>query len=261
MTWKIMRWVGRDVLRSAWVFFYTAFFLSLSVAFFTFFEEPSRILLSLLNLVLMVVPLVSLIFALTYLFNNRNFVLLTLTQPVSRSSVFWGLWGGLGGPLALALLLGMGLPMGFYLVEHPSYVWFALMMLAGAVLLSQIFLGIALWLAFAFEDRLKALAVGLLVWLALTFFYDGLILTVIVLASAYPVEKIAVGLSFLNPLDLVRLLVIMQMDVAALMGFTAAVFKKFLGSVWGSVSAVLALALWMILPTLRASTRFQRRDF
>jgi len=131
----------------------------------------------------------------------------------------------------------------------------------GAILISQIFLGIALWLAFAFEDRLKALAVGLLVWMALTFFYDGLILTVIILASAYPVEKIAVGLSFLNPLDLVRLLVLMQMDVAALMGFTAAVFKKFLGSAWGTVTAVLALGVWVVFPTVQAALRFQRKDF
>jgi len=121
MTWKIMRWVARDVLRSFWIFSYTAFFLALSIAFFTFFEEPSRILLSLLNLVLMVVPLVSLVFSLTYLFNNRNFILLTLTQPVGRPSVFWGYWGGIGGPLALSLLVGMGLPMVFYLTGHGSY--------------------------------------------------------------------------------------------------------------------------------------------
>ncbi len=261
MTWKIMRWVARDVLRSSWIFFYTAFFLALSIAFFTFFEEPSRILLSLLNLVLMVVPLVSLIFSLTYLFNNRNFILLTLTQPVARRSVFWGYWGGIGGPLALSLLVGMGLPMVFYLAGHVSYAPLGALMVAGGILLSQIFLGIALWLAFAFEDRLKALAVGLLVWMALTFFYDGLILTVIILASAYPVEKIAVGLSFLNPLDLVRLLVLMQMDVAALMGFTAAVFKKFLGSAWGTVTAVLALMVWVVFPTFQAAVRFQRKDF
>ncbi len=261
MTWKIMRWVGRDVLRSGWMMFYTLFFFILSLAFFTFFDDPSRVLLSILNLVLMVVPLVSLIFALTYLFNNRNFIVLTLTQPVSRRAVFWGYWGGLGGPLALALVVGMGAPMVFYLMGHGEYVRLGGLMLAGGVLLSQVFLGVALWLAFAFEDRLKALAVGLLVWMALTFFYDGLILTVIILASAYPVEKIAVGLSFLNPLDLVRLLLLMQMDVAALMGFTAAVFKKFLGSVWGTVAAVLALAVWVAVPTFRAAVRFQNKDF
>ncbi len=261
MTGKIARWVARDVLRSIWLGLYTFFFLIITLSFFTFFDDPSRVLLSLLNLVLMVVPLVSMIFVLTYLHNNRNFIVLTLTQPVSRRSVFWGYWWGLAIPLQLALLVGMGLPVAFHLLAHRALWLASVLQVVGAMLLTQIFLGLAIWLSFAHEDRLKALASGLLVWLSLTFLYDGLLLVVILLASAYPIEKFAVGLSFLNPLDLVRLLLLMQMDVAALMGFTAEVFKKFLGNAVGTLAAVTALLIWIAFPTWMAFRNFMKKDF
>lgn len=261
MTWKIARWVIRDVLRGMWMVGYTFLLLLITGAFFVFFDNPSQVLLSLLNVILLVVPLVSLIFTLTYLFNNRNFIVLTLTQPVSRSRIFWGYQIGLGLAQGMAPLIGVGGPLIVELWHQEAYRTTGLWMLLGSILLTQVFLGIGIWLAFRFEDRLQALTIGLFIWILMTFVYDGLILVVVILASAYPVERIAVGLSFLNPLDLVRLLLLMQMDVAALMGFTAAVFKKFLGTVWGTVSAIIALGIWMVVPTLRASIRFKSKDF
>lgn len=39
-------------------------------------------------------------------------------------------------------------------------------------------------------------------------------------------------LSALNPIDLGRILVLLKMDVAALLGYTGAVFRQFLGIAW-----------------------------
>ncbi len=39
-----------------------------------------------------------------------------------------------------------------------------------------------------------------------------------------------VGLSALNPIDLSRILILLQLDVSAMMGYTGAVFKDFFGT-------------------------------
>ena len=68
----------------------------------------TRRLLSLMNVVLLLVPLVSIVFGTMYLYNAREFTELLLAQPVHRRQLFAGLYLGLALPLSAAFVVGLG---------------------------------------------------------------------------------------------------------------------------------------------------------
>jgi Cu-processing system permease protein len=70
-----------------------------------------------------------------------------------------------------------------------------------------------------------------------------------------------IALMLLNPVDLARVLLLMQLDVAALMGYTGAVFQRFFGSDIGTAVVMTALATWVAAPVLLGLRAFNRRDF
>ncbi|HEY1055914.1 MAG TPA: ABC transporter permease, partial [Emticicia sp.] len=60
---KVIKYVVYDIVRNRFVLSYTLLLLLISLAFFGFEADPNKGLLSLLNIILMVVPLVSIIFS------------------------------------------------------------------------------------------------------------------------------------------------------------------------------------------------------
>ena len=64
----------------------------------------------------------------------------------------------------------------------------------------------------------------------------------------------------LNPIDLARVLMLLQLDVAVLMGYSGALFKKFLGSATGSIFSLLCMAFWVVIPLLLSLRIFKRKD-
>jgi Cu-processing system permease protein len=115
----------------------------------------------------------------------------------------------------------------------------------------------ALW----FEDRTSGLGVAIVSWLALTVLYDGLVLLAVSLFQEYPLEEPLIGAMIVNPVDLGRVLLLIQLDMGALAGYTGAVFERFFGTIHGSLWSGAALAAWAIVPFLAAMRRFAHRDF
>ncbi len=107
---KILRFQLHDLGRSRWVLGYTLLLLALTEALLRLGGGGPRATLSLMNVVLTVVPLVSIVFGTMYLYGAREFIELLLAQPVGRRALFAGLYGGLALPLAAGFLLGVGLP-------------------------------------------------------------------------------------------------------------------------------------------------------
>ena len=104
----------RDVARSRWLIAYALFFLVLTDALFRFGGGGSRALLSLVDIVLFIVPLVTIVFGTMYLYNAREFVELILAQPVRRRAVFGGLYAGLVGPLVTGFTAGVAIPFAIH---------------------------------------------------------------------------------------------------------------------------------------------------
>ena len=66
--------------------------------------------------------------------------------------------------------------------------------------------------------------------------------------------------SFLNPIDLSRIQILLKMDIAALMGYTGAVFKDFFGTTTGIVVTTIVLSLWILIPVWISAKKFGKKD-
>jgi len=258
---RLARYSLTDLARSWWIAAYALFFAATTSTLLYFGEEPAQAVASVLSLVLIVIPLVSVIFGLTHLYGSRDFVELLLAQPVDRRSVFWGQYAGLSLALALAYVVGILGPFFWYGLENAADAGTLAVLLAAGTLLTFTFVGLAALVSVLTDNRMKALGGAVALWLYFAVVYDGLLLIVMILFQSYPLERPLLGLVLLNPLDLARVLVLLRLDVAALMGYTGAVFQSFFGSAWGVALALVSLAGWAAGPAVVAARVYRRKDF
>jgi Cu-processing system permease protein len=257
---KVLRHEVRNVGRSRWVPAYAVLLALLTDALLRFGGGGPRAVISLLSVVLIVVPLVSVVFGAMHLYGARDFIELLLAQPVRRRTLFLGLYGGLALPLALAFVAGVGLPFLWSGGNGSAAAAVVILLLTGT-LLTLAFVGVAFLIALQFEDRGKGLGVAILVWFAATALYDALLLVVVSTFAGYPLELPLIGLTLLNPVDLGRILLLLQADTAALMGYTGAVFERFFGSSVGMLTAAGALLVWTVVPVGFGLRKFRLKDF
>ena len=81
---KIAKYVVLDILRNRIVIAYTILLLLISFSVFSLEDNVEKGVLSLINLVLLIVPLVSIIFSTIYVYNSTEFIELLVAQPVKR---------------------------------------------------------------------------------------------------------------------------------------------------------------------------------
>ena len=111
------------------------------------------------------------------------------------------------------------------------------------------------------NNKIKGFGFATLLWLFMAIIYDGIFLLLLVVFNDYPLEKAAIGLTLLNPIDLSRILILLKLDISALMGYTGAVFGKFFGHLGGSLLSVFSLSLWVIIPTIFIIRIAKKKDF
>jgi Cu-processing system permease protein len=258
---KLVRTQARDALRSRWIAVYTGFFFLLTEGLLRFSDSNAKAVLSVASASLMIIPLATLVLATIYVYNTREFTELLLAQPVRRSSLFTGLYLGLAIPTATGFIAGVGLPFlvrgGGEVAERGAVT--ALLAIGAA--LTFAFTAIAFCIALRVEDRLRGVGIALGVWLLVSVLYDGAVLTVVALFSDYPIERPLLGLMFANPVDLGRVLLLMRLDAAALLGYTGAVFERFFSGARGVAMASALLVLWICLPIAVGARQFRRKDF
>jgi Cu-processing system permease protein len=260
-TIKIVKYQLQDVLRSRWVLFYGLFFLVTTDALFRFGGDGERVVLSLLNIVLIVIPLVGIVLGAMYLYNSREYIELLLSQPIQRRSLFVGLFAGLAIPLVLAFVVGVGLPFLYHGAAGAGAGGALVLMLATGTLLTVIFVALAFGIALASEDRIKGLGAALVVWMFFSVIYNGLVLLVIQMFSDYPLQQPVIAMSLLNPIDLGRIVLLLNLDIGAMMGFTGAVFQRFFGSGTGLAISLGAMMAWVAVPFFLAQRAFLRKNF
>lgn len=257
---KVATFELHDVLRSRWIIVYAIFFAALAEGLLRFGGGTTQALVGLTNVILLIVPLVGIVFGTMYLYSAREYIELLLSQPVGRNQLFSGLYAGLVIPLTAAFVGGVSLP--FLLRGVPAGEAGALLatLLAGTFL-TLVFVGLAFPIAIRSDERVRGLALSLGVWLGLTVIYDAVLLIVLQAAVDYPMEMPALIASLLNPVDLARILLLLQFDVAALMGYTGAVFERFFGGALGMAIALSVLACWTALPYVLGKALFRTKDF
>ncbi len=257
--WKIFKYNFADLLRGRWSLLNFAFYFVVSAGLLYLSNDVYKAVISLSNIVLALVPLSCLVLGVIYMYDHDDFITLILTQPVKRTTVYLGHYFALIGSQTLSFTLGLGIP--FLLMGMGSGIMYWLVLWLCGLLLSYIFTALAMLIALYFNNKVQGFSVALVVWLFMAVIYDGLLLISLLWFEEYPVEKFALWVSMFNPVDLSRILITMQLDVAAYMGYTGAVFIRFFGSLQGAVIVTTALLLWIALPTLCFIRLASRKDY
>lgn len=252
---KLIKYVISDILRNKIVIAYTAFLLIFSFGLFIIEDVPEKSLMSLLTLNLTLVPLISIMFSTIYVYNAAEFIELLVAQPIKRKSLWFSIFLGLSAALVIAFLIGCALPV---LIFSPNAV--GITMIITGLILTLIFVAIALLTAVYIKDKTKGIGIALLEWLYFAILFDGIVLFVLFQLLDYPLEGLIVGLSVLNPVDLVRIISLLGMDVSALMGATSAVFKNSFTGPGGSLIAYSVLMIWIVFPLFFSIKKFAKKD-
>ena len=157
--------------------------------------------------------------------------------------------------MALAFFIGAGIPILLYEATPTGF-----MMLGAGLLLSVIFVAIAMLAAVKARDKAKGIGVVILLWLYFSIIFDGLVLFILFQFADYPLEKLMVGVAAFNPIDLSRILILLKMDVSALMGYTGAIFKDFFGTQAGLIISFCVLITWAVIPAWLSLRQFKHKD-
>lgn len=273
--WRAIRVVAREEYRRAletrWLFGFSALFalMVLGLSYFGLaqarevgFQSFARVTLSLMNLVLMIVPLVALMLGVTSLGGAHDGLALLLAQPIGRAEVLAGKFLGLAGALAIAQALGFGgggvvVALQGGLDQVPAYlVLVSLSMVLGWLTLSASICIAALW-----PDRLRAMATALMLWLLMVIAYDLVVLGATAVLSGLPLQTVLFPALLLNPVDLVRVLTTLAVGSGALFGPTSAVLMRTFGSTAGIAVGLAVLVVETAVPLLIAVHVFRRRDW
>ena len=258
---KILKYSFFDLMRSRWSYIYFAFYLLLGVVLLFLNNDLSKAVITLMNVIIVLVPLIGTIFGVMYYYDSKEFTELLLAQPLKRSSIFLGQYLGVALSLSMSLILGLGLPFVFYGLFKSNAIWdFSLLLITGAFL-TFIFTALAFNIALSNENKIKGFGYAILLWLFLAVIYDGIFLMSLVFFEDYPLDKLSLLGSMLNPIDLSRTLILLKLDISALLGYTGAVFKQFFGTNFGLIVSMTMLSVWVVLPVLRIVYKSKKKDF
>lgn len=258
---KILKYSFYDLMRSRWSYVYFAFYLLLGFVLLFLNNDTSKAVITLLNIIIVLTPLIGTIFGVMYYYNSREFTELLLAQPLKRTTIFLGQYTGVALSLSMSLMIGLGIPFLAYGILRSSAIFDFLSLLLVGALLTFIFVALAFNIALSNENKIKGFGYAILLWLFLAVIYDGLFLISLVLLQEYPLDKFSLIATMFNPIDLSRILILLKLDISALLGYTGAVFQKFFGTALGMLTSFSVLILWMALPIWRIVRKSKTKDF
>jgi len=260
----------RDALRNRWFLLYAVCFavVSLALAYLALVGTGSyglagfgRTAASLINLVLLIVPLMGLTAGAGALAGERERGTLEtlLTHPVSRTEILLGKYLGAATALLGALALGFGtsgLVMG--LKGGLSDVGRYATLFAYSVLLAWAMLSVGFLISSAARKTAVASAVAIFTWLVLVFFSDLALMGSTIAFRLQAAELFT--LAMLNPLQAFKLAAIGQLHASLdLLGPAGLYATRRFGKALPLLLSG-ALVAWLVVPLLLSCLIFGRRS-
>ena len=262
----------RDSLRNRWFLLYTAAFISLTLALSALalsgsdiagFAGFGRTAASLVNLVMLIVPLMALTTGAQSLAGEqeRGSLVYLLAQPVNRAEVLLGKYLGLALALLAALTLGFGSSglvialSGGDTAEPGVYLQLVLL----AFLLALVMLSVGFLISAFSRKASVAVGVSLFLWLVFVFFGDlGLMGAAVALKARLAIGELF-ALSLINPLQVFKMAAVLDihttLDILGPAGIYAV--QTYRDSLM--VFLVAILSAWAILSVLLAYARFSTK--
>ena len=165
---RIIKIILLDILKNKIVLAYTLILAALSWSSFALEDNSAKGLLTILNVILFTVPLVSILFATIYLYNSSEFIELLLSQPIKRRKIWTSLFLGLSLSMVLAFVVGAGIPL---LINAPDSV--GLMMIVVGSLISVIFVALAFLSSILTRDKAKGIGIAIMTWLFFALLFEA----------------------------------------------------------------------------------------
>jgi Cu-processing system permease protein len=227
-------------------------------------QDFSRTAASLIHLVVLIVPLISLMLGVLSLSLERGAAEVVFALPVSRGTILAGRLLGLFLALALAQSFGFGLAgLVIYTQSGPEGVADFLIVLGASLLATAIFLALAAFLsADAFgRRRTRALALALVVWLACEVFIDLAALGFATFLSSGAASRVVILASLINPIGALRTGALLLVEGTGAFGAASLALLRFTHGPAGAAGLIaLSLLCWIALPAWWAGRRLERAD-
>lgn len=226
-------------------------------------QDFARTAVSLVQLVVLLVPLTALLIGVSNLAPEREAELL-FSQPVARWSIVLGRLLGLLAALVAAQGLGLGAAgIVVFLQAGPEGLLGYLALGLGAVLLTAVFLGLAALIAVASigRGRSRGIALALVTWFAAVVLFDLAALGAASMLSSGRGSRLLIAAVIVNPVDAVRTGALLAIEGAAAFGAASLAFLRFSGGpARGALILALSVAAWAVAPAALAMRRIGRTD-
>ena len=227
-------------------------------------QDFARTTVSLVQLVLLLVPLTALLLGVMALSPERGAAELLYSQPASRSAIQLGKMLGMFEALAAAQAIGFGASgLVIYNQAGEEGVGGFLALVAASALLTAIFLAIAALISAGQvgHRRSRALAVALVVWFVLVVLFDVVAIAAASTLRSGAASRLLITAVLVNPVDAVRTATLLAIEGTAAFGASSLALLRYTGGPGGAVALIAAsLTTWLVAPAWLAARRISRAD-
>jgi Cu-processing system permease protein len=227
-------------------------------------QDFSRTAVSLVQLVLLLVPLTSLVIGVLSLAPERGAAELMYSQPVPRRTILLGKLLGLFQALAAAQALGFGAAgLVVYSRSGQEGLGGFLLLVLGSLATTAVFLGLAALLAAGSvgRKRTRALALALVVWFVAVVLFDVAALGLASMLRSGTASRVLIVSVLVNPVGAVRTGTLLAIEGTGAFGTASLAFFRFTRGAWGAgILLTLSILLWILVPSALAVWRLRRAD-
>ena len=227
-------------------------------------QDFSRTAASLVELVLLLVPLAALVIGVTALTPDSGSAELLYSQPVARHAILFGKLLGLLLALVAAEAVGFGAS-GLVLFARTGSGGLGafLGVAASSIMLTMLSLAIAAAITGggASRSRARNLAVALVVWLAGVVLFDVAALGIASLLPSNTASRVLMVSVVANPIDAIRTGTLMAIEGTTAFGGTSLAFLRFTHGALGAACWLAAsLVFWTVASLLVGVRRLEATD-
>jgi Cu-processing system permease protein len=227
-------------------------------------QDFARTAASLVQLVLLLVPLTSLLFGVLSLTPESGEAEMLFSQPVARRAILTGKLVGLFLALMAAQAIGFGAAgVLLFLRTGQDGLGGFLGVAAGSAVLTAVFLTVAAALAAGGTSakRARNLAVALVVWFVAVVLFDVAALGVASLLPSGLASRVLMVAAIVNPVDAVRTGTLLAVEGTTAFGAASLAFLRFTGGPLGAACWLgFSVVVWIVAPLAAAGARLSRAD-
>jgi Cu-processing system permease protein len=272
IVWLCARYELVLAVRSRWLQIFAVVFAALALAVATAgyilsgghgVQDFARTAVSMVQIVLLLVPLAALVFGALALTPDRGAAELLFSQPVSRSAILAGRVLGVWLALAAAECVGFGLA-GIVVQSQAGLDGvgrYGVLVLTG-IATTGVFLAIAAFLASANTGRrTRVLAMALVVWFVAVVLFDVAVLGAASLLRSGSASRLLVWATLVNPVDAARTGALLAIEGTAAFGAASLALLRSTGGIaMAAAFVVCSLVIWTLAPLLLAARALSRAD-